>query len=1386
MNESKVQQNRLKTWRYYTLMSAFSVLLILALAATVTLNSRPFQKWLFAGYVAPSLAERELSIDFSGFDYQFPSSFFFGPTTLNYRDSALITVTNIELHDVFWSSHIGVRNILVNQCELHSPLDGERVKGFINSFNSDSDNAGQSFQATIGAISLDSIHGSSTSNDISWTISGETGNVVLDDELSAEDVSLLAVLNGVQFEVEAANISKSSEGHINFDYLLTSNGIAKASGGVSGFVDSLYFEGSIQTDTSIELASIGIEEYESILQACEFSFNGSWYNSEFTGRVSGGNSSYSMRSTLTQKESDSYRISTDFELSHELYKWPIFAGLEPILSVFRPKNVQIGIKTDFSDFSWSTVLTDKNNRWELSSESQNDPVRGMLLSNQLALGPIESAKAQMSILPNLSAVLGGDDFEILAALPEIRSNGEKIKGLNARFEHRQDNDSLWLSSLDPNFDIELYGSRKGKINKVSGIINALNLALVDSSSSGQILSTSAKAIWTDEAIGTLAFNDFVLSRPDDVVFLSELNLKHQMIQDERSFAIKGDVLDTRITGKWNLTDLYKIKNLIIDDLISEKSAFWPETKVNFHLRAGDVNWLFDLFSLDFGLGQNSFVEFQFDGTKKTWSSVIELESIFYSDLELKEVQQNSSVSNGEHYLIFTTEELNFDAIELSELSVELTGTTDDKSIKFLGIIKDTIPSNVSLNATLSNNKLNIADLNFNIGDSYFELDQNTGIVWEWPQININRMLLKGSDGEFEIASQFINSKNPELSFGAKNIKSSVLNYLLRTPNAELSGIWNSKIKLRESLTDIHAIGSLEVKDFGFNGHQYGRFNASGTYSAQEGLKAFGQLRQDKSSSFSFNMGYSPVRDELDLRASIDNFVVNPFNDLFDGVLDNFSGVIQGGLEVYGPLSDYSLNGDISMRDGQFSLPIVGAAFSASDLVDIKINNSEITIDTTQFINQSDSTTALLYGTIFHDTFDSLEFDLNLVGDSLLAVDLKRDLDGYFYGQAVISGNVLLEGPLEQLHLDLSATTLSGTDLKIPLDNPTTVELPSYIKFSDVRVPRRDNVLKQNLEYFTTDLAVKVTPDAIIELVLDEVLGDVIKARGNGNIRLKIMEDESLELYGLYTLESGDYLFTLQNIINKPFEIIPGGTILWSGDLYEAQVNIDAKYSLSTDLQGLVSNVNYQNENVNVDLIINLTGDLMNPNIAFKVDLPDAPPSYLEELQRHFLSEDAMNYQAFSLLLLGDFYQQDLAVQEGFDFGGSVSRNTSELLVSEFGSWLAAGIGSYVDLELDYTSGTNPYEILGTTQNLNLDLGKDFLDGRLSINSSLDIPIGQSGTSTLLLGDTEIIYSLTKDGRIKLRAFNRSNRNDPLMQNSGPYTQGIGILFQKEFDSVLKD
>jgi hypothetical protein len=506
--------------------------------------------------------------------------------------------------------------------------------------------------------------------------------------------------------------------------------------------------------------------------------------------------------------------------------------------------------------------------------------------------------------------------------------------------------------------------------------------------------------------------------------------------------------------------------------------------------------------------------------------------------------------------------------------------------------------------------------------------------------------------------------------------------------------------------------------------------------------------------------------------------------MLGGVLDELEGQLQGGLEIYGPLDQYQIDGSVQYQNGHFTVPIIGAELATGTPAELRITEKLITLDSTSLYVPKDSTTAWAWGTISHDRLDDILFDIRLHADSLRAVDMERSLDGYFYGTAVAMGDMLLEGPLEQLHLDLVIETKDGTNFKIPLDNPTAVETPSFIRFTGLEEEDEPERETKELEYFTTDIAITATPEAQVELVLDEVLGDIIKARGEGNLRLKLLEDESMELFGLYTVTSGSYLFTLQNIINKPFKLVPGGTILWSGDLYEAEVNLQAKYSLSTDLEGLVSSPSYGNENVDVDLIIELTGDLMSPDIAFHVELPNSPASYAEELQRHFLTEDAMNYQAFSLLMLGEFFKEDLAIQENIQLGTGIGNTTSELLVSEFGSWLAAGIGSYVELELDYTNGTNPYNnIGGTGDNLNLGVSKDFFDGRLSINSSLDIPIAQDGASTLLLGDTEVTYSITKDGKIKLRAFNRSNRNDPLLQSSGPYTQGVGILFHKEFDRL---
>lgn len=225
------------------------------------------------------------------------------------------------------------------------------------------------------------------------------------------------------------------------------------------------------------------------------------------------------------------------------------------------------------------------------------------------------------------------------------------------------------------------------------------------------------------------------------------------------------------------------------------------------------------------------------------------------------------------------------------------------------------------------------------------------------------------------------------------------------------------------------------------------------------------------------------------------------------------------------------------ENGQFNIPSVGSELSTMEPADIRITNTIIELDSTQFYVPADSTLAWAWGSLSHNNFKDLNFDIHLQTDSIRAVDMSRKMDSYFYGVAIASGDLTLEGPIEQLHLDLSLETKEGTNFKIPLDNPTAVETPSFIHFiGQDKVVIDPTVDPEKLEYFTTDIAISATEDAQIELVLDEVLGDVIKTTGVGNLRLKILEDESLEMFGLYTVSAGSYLLPYRtlSIKNSPY------------------------------------------------------------------------------------------------------------------------------------------------------------------------------------------------------------------------------------------------------------
>ena len=165
----------------------------------------------------------------------------------------------------------------------------------------------------------------------------------------------------------------------------------------------------------------------------------------------------------------------------------------------------------------------------------------------------------------------------------------------------------------------------------------------------------------------------------------------------------------------------------------------------------------------------------------------------------------------------------------------------------------------------------------------------------------------------------------------------------------------------------------------------------------------------------------------------------------------------------------------------------------------------------------------------------------------------------------------------------------------------------------------------------------------------------------------------LEIFGDYELEKGDYLFTMRNLINKPFVLERGGKLNWKGDPYNAQIDLRAKYSTRTTINSMVSSAP-ENQRVTVDLYLILKGPLMNPTISFEIELPGSSPAWQDELRNKLTNADRLNQQAFSILVLNMFWDEDPAAQTA---GSGLAANSVQVLSNQFSNWINSGTKDFI-------------------------------------------------------------------------------------------------------------
>ena len=590
---------------------------------------------------------------------------------------------------------------------------------------------------------------------------------------------------------------------------------------------------------------------------------------------------------------------------------------------------------------------------------------------------------------------------------------------------------------------------------------------------------------------------------------------------------------------------------------------------------------------------------------------------------------------------------------------------------------------------------------------------------------------------------------------------------LTSGTGSLSNVYESPLITADVFTDGFIINEYALGDIEL---------ASGWNNSTSELELNGSLIKDERKTIDFNGTYKPddKTSPLNVEAYVDQLQLDFLNAFITEGISGFSGDISGDVRVTGFPDAPLLKGGVEFHKAMVHVDYLNTSYFFEERA--SIHPEWFGLDAIKVYDEQNNQ-AILTGTVAHENFKNWNFDvyLDMEEEDFLVMNTTIEENSLYYGKAFVTGYAGVFGYADNLEIDVKVRSEKGTTVALPLGGTEEVAFGDFVTFVDKDAPKVEEV-EVDLTGIDLNLELDITPDAEMRIIFDEAVGDEIKGRGQGHINMVINNLSTFNMYGTVEVLDGSYLFTLKNLINKEFGVVPGGTISWYGDPFEANVDIDAVYSLSAPLYDLMAEENEQyKQRVPVDLIMQLENSLFNPDIGFDIELPGSSEIIQNRVNSAISTEEEMNRQAFALLVLRRFISPPNISKQHNAIG--LAENSTELLSSQLSNWLSQ-ISNDFDVGVNYRPGDDI-----SNEELAVALSTQLFNDRLRVSGNFGVAANnnaQQEQANNLIGDLMIEWKMLENGKIKLIVYNQSNDYDVTNTNISPYTQGIGIVFQEEF------
>lgn len=648
-----------------------------------------------------------------------------------------------------------------------------------------------------------------------------------------------------------------------------------------------------------------------------------------------------------------------------------------------------------------------------------------------------------------------------------------------------------------------------------------------------------------------------------------------------------------------------------------------------------------------------------------------------------------------------------------------------------------------------------------------------------------------SHGDQHVAVNGLATPNKEDSIVAQ-LKDVDVEYILNLVNfhsVDFSGKASGKAIVKSIFNDPDAYAKLDIKDFEFEHGPMGILHANVSFNKELSQIDINAVADEGEEHQTLIDGYvSPKRNYIDLGIEAQGTNMKFMESFCGSFMDDIQARAKGKVNLVGDLSDINLVGDL-YATGKMHMKQLGTEYSFKNLHahaipdDILLNNDTIF--------DRNHNMALVSGGIHHKHLTRLSYDLTLKAHNFLGYDTHEFDDNTFYGTVYATGEVGIHGKSGETIIDIDAEPGPGSIFVYNVASPDAISDKSFIHWHDIAPELTDSLKQQQKDAdddidFSSDMRinflVNATPNLTLKLMMDPQSGDYITLNGNGVLRANWFNKGSFDMFGNYVVDHGVYKLTIQNVIKKDFEFMPGGTIAFGGNPYNAPLNLQAKYTVNgVPLSDLSIGRSFSSNNIRVDCLMNITGTPQSPSVDFSMDLPTVNTDAKQMIYSVINSQEEMNQQVLYLLAIGRFYAQTKNNQSSEDadqqsqtslamqsfLSGTISQQLNTVLsnVVKSNNWNFGANISTGD------EGFNNAEYEGI-------LSGRLLNNRLLFNGQFGYRDNANATQSFI-GDFDLRYLIFPNGNLAVRMYNQTN--DRYFTRNSLNTQGLGLIMKKDFN-----